>query len=181
MIHCRSAPLRRSQQSTTLTRHRKWPIENRSCAGLWTITTHLPPLHLGWTQCMFVPVYIHLSPKIVKHPLLGPYDRYNYFLPKSIIFPIKRVNFPTKMHCLVNKVPTMYKCTQWGGGVTCHDFGYGCAAGNPRTLTHSYTRLSEKHESFIYFLSEKIPNLYTFLILPIHILFERKRYPTDIL
>ena len=38
MNHCRSAPLRRSQQSTTLTRHRKWPIENRSCAGLWTIT-----------------------------------------------------------------------------------------------------------------------------------------------
>ena len=38
MIHCRSAPLRRSQQATTLTRHRKWPIENRSCAGLWTIT-----------------------------------------------------------------------------------------------------------------------------------------------
>ena len=39
MIHCRSAPLRRSQQSTTLTRHRKWPIENRSCVGLWTITS----------------------------------------------------------------------------------------------------------------------------------------------
>ena len=38
MNHCRSAPLRRSQQPTTLTRHRKWPIENRSCAGLWTIT-----------------------------------------------------------------------------------------------------------------------------------------------
>ena len=38
MNHCRSAPLRRSQQSTTLTRHRKLPIENRSCAGLWTIT-----------------------------------------------------------------------------------------------------------------------------------------------
>ena len=38
MIYCLSAPLRRSQQSTTLTRHRKLPIENRSCAGLWTIT-----------------------------------------------------------------------------------------------------------------------------------------------
>ena len=38
MIHCRSAPLRRSQQSTTLSRHRKLPIENRSYAGLWTIT-----------------------------------------------------------------------------------------------------------------------------------------------
>ena len=42
MNHCRSAPLRRSQQSTTLTRHRKWPIENRSCAGLWTITKTWP-------------------------------------------------------------------------------------------------------------------------------------------
>ena len=40
-IHCHSAPLRRSQQSTTLTRHKKLPIENRSCAGLWTITSRL--------------------------------------------------------------------------------------------------------------------------------------------
>ena len=42
MNYCCSAPLRRSQQSTTLTRHRKWPIEHRSCVGLWTITIVIP-------------------------------------------------------------------------------------------------------------------------------------------
>ena len=46
MNHCRSAPLRRSQQSTTLTRHRKYPIDNRSCVGLWTITR----CHCIWTS-----------------------------------------------------------------------------------------------------------------------------------
>ena len=39
MNHCRRFHYEVSQQPTTLTRHRKLPIENRSCAGLWAITT----------------------------------------------------------------------------------------------------------------------------------------------
>ena len=51
-----------------------------------------------------------------------------------------------------------------GGGVTCHDFGYGrgvrLESPNP---THSYTRLSEKHDTFIYFPYRKLtPFIYYF-------------------
>ena len=60
-----------------------------------------------------------------------------------------------------------------GGGVTCHDFSYGCAAGTPGP--NSIHILGE--------VKKKQTNSYTFIsrIVPINILFGWKRYPIDIL
>ena len=78
------------------------------------------------------------------------------------------------------------------GGVTCHDFGYGCAAGvhephpihipgQVKNMTHSYTSHIENWPHS-YTIFENWPHSYTiFQILPIHILFGWKRYPIDIL
>ena len=74
------------------------------------------------------------------------------------------------------------------GGVTCHDFGYGCAAGVPephpihipgqvKNMTHSYTSHIENWPHS-YTIFENWPHSYTiFQFLPIHILFGEKDTP----
>ena len=78
-------------------------------------------------------------------------------------------------------------------GVTCHDLGYGHAAGVPephpihilgevKKHTHSYTSHSEKSYPFIYFFFQILPIQYTFWgeKIPNSYTFEVKMIPIDI-
>ena len=75
-----------------------------------------------------------------------------------------------------------------GGGVTCHDFGYGCAAGVPephpihilgqvKNITHSYTSHIEIDPIHILFFKIDPIHILFFQNLPIHILFGEKDTP----
>ena len=58
----------------------------------------------------------------------------------------------------------VYRATTGGGGVNLPWFWVRMCGWSPRTPPHSYTRLSEKHDPFIYFLSQKdTPFIYCFL------------------